>query len=519
MSERSIRDAELRRELGVPPTVDLVGHARDLARVAVPAALVAALAAVAVFFVRDSGPGVYESSLVAEIRSSASVSGNDATLGQLIAPYVALSQDSAVVAAIAAETDEDPAKLPSRIDVGYGSSPTLLTVTARDDSQADADRLAQTVVTQLDRAQTERNRVALDARIAELDAVVAGLRADLAASIAADEEGNAEGTADPVVQAELDARLEQLRQARSGASLEYLQVLSMPAGTGTKVSPMPRAEAAVAFLAVFVLVAELLVALNGRFGASNSAAWARRVARRHRTAVQIERDDRQTLPLDTIVMLGQRASLGDHILLLHGQGVTVESDAFGAARDRIVCCGIGEQWWTRAKTDGLALAVIVLQAGTEERAQAEDTLRALAEIEVPTRLVVLGAGRELVPVLPARRREAAVEAAPEPPAPVPAATPQPAPAPRPVPDDRHRAPQPVSSQPVLSQPVSSQPVLSQPVSSQPESLFVPPEDRAYQQYRYDEGYDYGYADQQGYRDGHGYPEQNGYGEPRETSRY
>ncbi|WP_277370290.1 hypothetical protein [Rhodococcus rhodochrous] len=509
MSERSIRDAELRRELGVPPTIDLVGRARDLARVAVPAALVAALAAVAVFFVRDSGPGVYESSLVAEIRSTSSVSGSDATLGQLIAPYVALSQDSAVVAAIASETNDDPAGLSSRIDVGYGSSPTLLTVTARDDSQADADRLAQAVVTQLDRAQAERNRVALDARIAELDGVVAALRSDLAASVTADEEG----AGDPVVQAELDARLEQLRQARSGAGHEYLQVLSIPTGTGAKVSPQPRAEAAVAFLTVFVLVAELLVALNGRFGASNSAAWARRIARRHRTAVQVERDDRETLPLDTIVMLQQRASLGDHILLLSGEGVTVETDSFGDARDRIVCCGIGEQWWTRANTEGLALAVIVLQAGAEERTQAEDTLRALAEIEVPTRLVVLGAGRELVPVLPARRRGPVVEAAPEPPAPEsPAATPRPAPAapgPRPVPDDRHRVPQPVSAQPVSSQPVSSQ----------PESLFVPPEDRAYQQYRYDEGYDYGYADRQGYREGHGHPEQNGYGEPRETSRH
>ncbi|WP_213933700.1 hypothetical protein [Rhodococcus sp. B50] len=479
MSERSIRDAELRRELGVPPTVDLVGHARDLARVAVPAALVAALAAVAVFFVRDSGPGVYESSLVAEIRSSSTVSGSDATLGQLIAPYVALSQDSAVVAAIAAETNEDPVKLPSRIDVGYGSSPTLLTVTARDDSQADADRLAQTVVTQLDRTQTERNRAALDARIAELDGVVAGLRADLAASVASGEEG----AGDPVVQAELDARLEQLRQARSGTSLEYLQVLSMPAGTGTKVSPQPRAEAAVAFLAVFVLVAELLVALNGRFGATNSAAWARRVARRYRTAVQVETNDRTTLPLDTIVVLQQRASLGDRILLLSGDGVDIDIDAFGDAGDRIVWCGIGEQWWTRAHTEGLALAVIVLQAEAEGRAEAEDTLRALAEIEVPTRLVVLGAGRELVPVLPTRRREPAAEAASGSPAPVPPA--------RPAPDDRYRA--------------------QQPVSSQPESLFVPPEDPAYQQYRYDEGYGYGYREQ------HAHGEQHGYDERQEAS--
>ncbi|WP_371053828.1 hypothetical protein [Rhodococcus gordoniae] len=495
MSERSIRDAELRRELGVPPTVDLVGHARDLARVAVPAALVAALAAVAVFFVRDNGPGVYESSLVAEIRSASAVSGSDATLGQLIAPYVALSQDSAVVAAIATEANDDPAGLSSRIDVGYGSSPTLLTVTARADSQASADHLAQVVVTQLDRAQTDRNRAALDARIAELDAIVGGLRTDLAASTAADEEG----TADPAVQADLDARLEQLRQARSGASLEYLQVLSVPAGSGSKVSPQPRAEAAVAFLAVFVLVAELLVALNGRFGATNDAAWARRVARRYRSAVQVERDARTTLPLDTVVMLRQRASLGDSVLLLHGDGVTIDTDAFADVGDRVVSCGIGEQWWTRVHTEGLALAVVVLQAGAEERAETEDTLRALAEIEVPTRLVVLGAGRELMPVLPARRRGPAVETAPHDPAPVPSAP------------ARAAAPHPVVPQPA---PVRPAPVPSTPaplVASQSESLFVPPENRGYPQYRYDEGYDYGYAEQQGY------VEQQGYGKHQETS--
>ncbi|WP_241384878.1 hypothetical protein [Rhodococcus sp. CH91] len=470
MSERSIRDAELRRELGVPPTVDLVGHARDLARVAVPAALVAAVAAVAVFFVRDSGPGVYESSLVAEIRTTSSVSGSDATLGQLIAPYVALSQDSAVVAAVAAETNTDPAELPSSIDVGYGSSPTLLTVTARADSQEGADRLAQVVVTGLDRAQTDRNRAARDARVAELDAVVAGLRADLAASATGDEQGGP----DPVLQAELDARLEQLRQARSDTNLEYLQVLSAPSGSGVKVSPQPGVEAGVTFLALFVVVAELLVALNGRFGTTTSAAWARRTARRHRSAVQIEQDDRTTLPLDTVVMMQQRASLGASILLLHGAGVVIERDAFGEVGDRIVCCGLGEQWWTGVRTEGLALAVIVVRAEAEERAEVDDTLRALAEIEVATRLVVLGAGRELVPVLPRRSRTSAPAnppAAPESTA-VPEPAPAPAPRPDPLPDDRHRVPEPVPSQ--------------------PESLFVPPQDRSYSGYRYDDGYDYGY---------------------------
>ncbi len=70
MLEGNIRDAELRRELGVPPAVDLLGHARELARVALPAAVAAAVVALAVFFVRDSGPGVYESTVVVEIRST-----------------------------------------------------------------------------------------------------------------------------------------------------------------------------------------------------------------------------------------------------------------------------------------------------------------------------------------------------------------------------------------------------------------------------------------------------------------
>lgn len=333
MSEPTIRDAELRRELGVPPSVDLVGHARELMRVAIPAAVVAVLVALLVFFVRGNSAGTYESSLIAEITTSDETTGTDATLGQLIAPYVALSEDSGVVAAVAAELGTDPATLGSAFDVGYGSSPTLVTVTARAGSQADADRLAQAVVTQLDRAQTERDRT------------------------------------------------------------ERLEVLSAPAGSGAKVSPQPAAEAGVAFFGVLVLVAELLVALNGRFGSANTPAWARRVARRYRTAVQVDSAEQAQFPLDTVVMLQQRASLGDSVLVLRGTGVRVDVAMFGPT-ERITVSGLEQQWWTDTRTEKLALAVIVVRAQAHERVAVEAAMRALAEIDVPVRLVVVGAGKQ-----------------------------------------------------------------------------------------------------------------------------
>lgn len=386
MLEGNIRDAEWRRELGVPPAVDLLGHARELARVALSAAAAALLVALAVFFVRDSGPGVYESTVVVEIRSTDAVSGSDASLGQLIAPYVALSEDSRVVAAIAAEVGEDPAALSGNVWVDYGSSPTLLTVTARDGSQEEADRLAQVVVAALDQAQSTRNRTALESRIADLDAIVAGLRADLAAD-AADSE---DGVPDPVLQGELDSRLDQLRAVRSGAGAEHLQVLAAPAGSGTKVSPQPKAEAAVAFLFTLIVVAELLVAVNGRFGTTVTPAWARRTSRRYRTAVQFVAPGPLRLPLDTVVMLHQRASLGETILVLDGSGVEDEPGVFGdAAAERIIRCGLAEQWWKQLRAEKPGLALIVVTVGSEDRSAVEDSLRALAEIEVPARLVVL----------------------------------------------------------------------------------------------------------------------------------
>ena len=509
MLEGNIRDAELRRELGVPPAVDLLGHARELARVALPAAVAAAVVALAVFFVRDSGPGVYESTVVVEIRSSAAVSGSDASLGQLIAPYVALSEDSRVVAAIAAEVGEDPAALSGNIWVDYGTSPTLLTVTARDGSQEEADRLAQVVVAALDQAQSTRNRTALESRIADLDGIVAGLRAELAAGA---DDSTDDGSPDPVLQAELDSRLDQLRAVRSGAGAEHLQVLAAPAGSGTKVSPKPKAEAAVAFLFTLIVVAELLVALNGRFGRTVTPAWARRTSRRYRTALQVDTSGTPRLPLDTVVMLQQRASLGEAILVLDGSGVEPDPDVFGDdAAERIIRCGLTDQWWKQLRQEKVGLALIVVTTGSEDRAAVENSLRALAEIEVPTRLVVLSVEK---PPAPEKEESVAAPPAPEPSSVAlsPQSHPQPQPHPRPQPQSqsqsqsqqphaRSQAPVDPQRRPPMPTPVpvpdrdpSSGPVPfvdpappTRPIAALSKSLFEPQENTPHPRYRSGEG--------------------------------
>lgn len=52
MSDARARDAAIRRELGVPPTFDLVAHVRNLSRVMLPALMIALIAGGAMYLVR-----------------------------------------------------------------------------------------------------------------------------------------------------------------------------------------------------------------------------------------------------------------------------------------------------------------------------------------------------------------------------------------------------------------------------------------------------------------------------------
>ena len=142
MADSSTRDAVIRRELGVPPTFDLVRHARNLARVFFPALVIALLVGGIVYAVRGSATPVYQSDIVAEVQSASQIVVTDANLGQLVAPYVALATDSDVVAAIHDQLNNGwtTADVSSHISVTPGTSPALVFVKATAFSQADADR-------------------------------------------------------------------------------------------------------------------------------------------------------------------------------------------------------------------------------------------------------------------------------------------------------------------------------------------------------------------------------------------
>ena len=184
MADTSTRDAAIRRELGVPPTFDLVGHVRNLARILFPALVIALAVGGLVYAVRGSATPVYQSDIVAEVQSASQVVVTDANLGQLVAPYVALATDSDVVANIRSQlnngwTAED---VSSHISVTPGTSPSLVFVKATAFSQDDADTLARTVVVTLSDAQARRNAEALDRRTRVLTDDIARLNGDLDAA-------------------------------------------------------------------------------------------------------------------------------------------------------------------------------------------------------------------------------------------------------------------------------------------------------------------------------------------------
>ena len=184
MADSSTRDAAIRRELGVPPTFDLVRHARNLARVFFPALVIALLVGGIVYAVRGSATPVYQSDIVAEVQSASQIVVTDANLGQLVAPYVALATDSDVVAAIHDQLNNGwtTADVSSHISVTPGTSPALVFVKATAFSQADADALARIVVATLSDAQARRNADTLDRRTRVLTDDIARLNGDLDAA-------------------------------------------------------------------------------------------------------------------------------------------------------------------------------------------------------------------------------------------------------------------------------------------------------------------------------------------------
>lgn len=405
MADTSTRDAAIRRELGVPPTFDLVGHVRNLARVLFPALVIALAVGGLVYAVRGSATPVYQSDIVAEVQSASQVVVTDANLGQLVAPYVALATDSDVVANIRSQlnngwTAED---VSSHISVTPGTSPSLVFVKATAFSQDDADTLARTVVVTLSDAQARRNAEALDRRTRVLTDDIARLNGDLDAARQRSLDEDETPTDDPTVKADLDARLEQLRQLRSADSgSDRLQLLSAPSGTGVPVAPKPLVESAVAFLAALILAAEILSACRGRFSSRVTDAWARRTARKYGASLLLQHSLAAEFPSNLALTISQRASLGDHVLVLLGDSISSKSWKVPVnVESKVSRFPLQSDWWSRIDSNGTAFALIVVSAQDVSQPEIVDCLRALAEVDVVRSLVLVGprAPEPLVDVL------------------------------------------------------------------------------------------------------------------------
>lgn len=394
MSEVRARDAAIRRELGVPPTFDLVAHVRDLSRVILPALVIALIVGGLVYMVRGSETPQYESNIVAEVQSGAQLVVTDGNLGQMVAPYVALSTDGAVLADLQNRMGGDWAAtgVSGHIAVTPGTSPSLVFVKATAFSQEEADKLARVTIETLNDAQSRRNSETLDRRTKVLTDDIARLNSLLATARENDTSTYQTMPDDPAVTAELDASTAQLSQMRAAsANSDRLQLLSAPSGSGLPVAPNPFAQSAVAFLVVLILVAEILVACRGRFGSRVTDSWARRSAKKFGASFLVQHSPVADMPSNIALTLSQRASLGDNVLVLVGDGVDTSSWSIPEnLQSRILIQPLKSSWWSVMDSNGTAFAIIAVSAQGISRGEVTDGLRALAEVDVTRSLVLVG---------------------------------------------------------------------------------------------------------------------------------
>jgi len=278
MAQANSDDPGASEDPGVPSTLDLGHHFRELRGVALPALLVAILIAGIVFGVRGSAPARWSAtvSASAQTTTASTTSSTDSTAAALLtAPYVALGTDTGALHDIitAARVPWSDAEARSRITVSDGKTPGLVTVEAMGASAEQASAVAKQAVLTLDSAARTRARESASAETTQLQADSSALNDQLQSLSVRDPKRAA-------LQAQFQVAQDQLSQIR-GSAQARLAALSDPLTSSAPVSPQPLREAALALLVALIVTAELLVALRGRWGSAVSPTWARRTARKH----------------------------------------------------------------------------------------------------------------------------------------------------------------------------------------------------------------------------------------------
>ncbi|GAC51610.1 MULTISPECIES: hypothetical protein [Gordonia] len=377
-----------------PPSVDLFGHFRDLARVALPAILIGLLVGACVFGLRTAlVPKEYSATVVAEITPSGDIIPGDAYIEQMRAPFIALSTDENVLQQVLTQVDTgwDTTELREHVTTGPGTTPSLLLFTATAPSSEQAENVARAMVTAISAA-------AISNHARDISRVVDQLRAQITAERARNralpDRGDSKAESNATL-ADLNSQLTRLQNS----STDSLAILAAPSAGAKPIAPNPTQEGAVAAIAATILAAELLVLIRGRAGRTPNPIWARRIA--HKYGAQLSYDDATAgpgLPDTVLPALAQRHRRAQVALILTGSGVDADGlvdrtappadDAAGHPM-RLERLPLTEPWWQRVDPGDLALAVVTISTAGTDRSLAERALAQFAEIGINRHLVVL----------------------------------------------------------------------------------------------------------------------------------
>ncbi|MGU3432699.1 hypothetical protein ACNHUS_06740 [Actinomycetes bacterium M1A6_2h] len=412
---------------GVPASFDLGLHFRNLLAVAIPAALVGLVVGAAAYLLLGTAPTGYQASVVAQVRSADATAG-DGSLGQLTAPYIALSTDTGVLDDVKTKTQYPgtATELQTAISVSQASAPALLNVVATSDTPEMSEALAKQIVASMDSAVQASYQSTSAGQVADVQANIARVGQELAGL----------EPSDPrllTLQNEYQADREQLQTLQTAAS-SRLVLLATPISGATPAASSALPIAAVAAIFGAILSAELLSAVNGRFGPKISRAWARRAARKYSAELQYGTAEAEGgLPPGIALSIVLSVAEGQQVLVVRGTDTVIDETTLRGT----FSMSVNDAWWLSPNAEHLKLAVVLVSSGAADKEAATKTLAALDEADIKTVLVVQKVGKSgssskretaSVPSAPARE-EAPLERA---------AAPRPRQTPRPGPDDRNR---------------------------------------------------------------------------------
>lgn len=381
----------------VPPPVDLVGHFRELARALIPGLMIAVLVGAAVFIVRSQlAPRQYAASIVTEIRPAGEIVPGDAFIEQLRAPFMGLAVDKDVLAQTLAQVnvDWDTQTLERNLQMAPGPSPALLVFTVTAPSPELAGELARALV--LTVAQASFANHTRDV----------GEQADgLQASIAAEEARIGALAPDDPARGASQQYLEQLRSQLTtlqSSGGDQLNILATPEQSELPVSPQPFSEAMVAALFALIVSIECIVLWRSRIGKRPNRTWGRRISHKYQAWFDPLFGGDDDLPPTLSAKLAQLQRDHREVLVLLGAGAALPPSA-APARERVnghrrtlSCQPLDSAWWQHVDLADTAMAVVIVTRRSRDRAAAEAALRQLADIDVPSALVLQR--RRAVPV-------------------------------------------------------------------------------------------------------------------------